>query len=261
MTWPYLGRQPVWCPPRRRARHQGMTHRAVAAMVRTSPQPHPTGPERPPPPVPRRADRALANAAENGFGPDGVYMVSRGWNPQPEGGTSATSEPGNRPISWRSRMPTTPRPTVNGRLRLRAAHRLIVVAVAVLAFGMLAPSATASSAKPFHLSKTCDNTGCLVTASSFRRMPPGTTITYAGPSPDALVATIHAPHGTATGNCNIASVFATPSSPGRCVFDTGTGSLRRLQLDVAVTLDAAGVWHWDGTYRLNHRHHRRHHHH
>lgn len=25
MTWPYLGRQPEWCPPRRCARHQRMT--------------------------------------------------------------------------------------------------------------------------------------------------------------------------------------------------------------------------------------------
>lgn len=144
-------------------------------------------------------------------------------------------------------------------LYIRSIHRLIVVAVTVLAFGMLVPSVSASSAKPFHLSKTCDATGCLVTESSFKRIPAGTTITYEGPGPDALVATIHAPRGTATGNCNIASVFATPSSPGRCVFDTGTGSLRRLHLDVAVTLDAAGVWHWDGTVRL--KHHRHHHHH
>jgi hypothetical protein len=143
---------------------------------------------------------------------------------------------------------------------MRSIHRLIAIAIAVLALGALAPSASAHAKKEFHLSKTCDSSGCLVTLSSFRRMPAGTTITYAGASPDALVATIHAPRGTATGNCNIASVFASPSSPGRCVFDSGTGSLRRLHLDVAVTLDAAGVWHWDGTVRLkHHRHHLRHH--
>ena len=143
-------------------------------------------------------------------------------------------------------------------LRMRSIHRLLVVVLAVLAFGALVPSVSAHSAKAFHLSKTCDATGCLVTASTFKRMPAGTTITYAGSSPDALVATIHAPHGTATGNCNIASVFGSPSSPGRCVFDTGTGSLRRLHLDVAVTLDAGGIWHWDGVVSLKHRHHHHH---
>jgi hypothetical protein len=155
-------------------------------------------------------------------------------------------------------MSPGPMATSNARPRMRSIHRLIVIAITVLALGTLVPSVSAHSAKAFHLSKTCDSTGCLVTISSFKRIPAGTTITYAGSSPDALVATIHAPHGTATGDCNIASVFASPSSPGRCVFDTGTGSLRRLHLDVAVTLDSEGVWHWDGTVRLkHHRHHHR----
>ena len=85
----------------------------------------------------------------------------------------------------------TPRPITGSaaRFRMRSIHTLIVVAITVLALGALVPSVSAHSAKPFHLSKTCDASGCLVTVSSFKRIPAGTTITYAGSSPDALVAT------------------------------------------------------------------------
>jgi hypothetical protein len=127
---------------------------------------------------------------------------------------------------------------------------LLVVCGTVLALSAMAAPAAASSPKPFHLEKTCGGFTCLVTASSFKKIPAGTVISYSGTSLDALVATINVRHGSATGDCNIASVFGDPQVAGRCLFDTGTGRLHRFHLDVAVTLDTTGVWHWDGTYHF-----------
>jgi hypothetical protein len=136
-----------------------------------------------------------------------------------------------------------------GEFTLRSIRKCLVVVAAVLALGLLPASTAASSTKAFHLEKTCSGFTCVVTSSSFRKIPAGTTISYSGTSPDALTAVINVRHGSATGTCNIASVFASPSSPGRCVFNTGTGKLRGIHLDVAVTLDSSGVWHWDGRLR------------
>jgi hypothetical protein len=126
-------------------------------------------------------------------------------------------------------------------------RKLIAGMATIAALAVLAPAASASSEKDFLLEKTCADIGCTVTYSSFKGIPEGTLITYAGSGPAALVATIHAPHGTATGNCNILSVFTT-GADGRCVFGSGTGSLTQFRLDVAVNVDADGLWTWDGTY-------------
>jgi hypothetical protein len=127
-------------------------------------------------------------------------------------------------------------------------RRLLLVIAATLAIGGLVPSVSAAD-KSFHLAKVCSGFTCTITSSSFKGIPAGTQINYTGTSADALVAVIAAPHGTATGNCNIASVFGDPSSPGLCTFDSGTGSLSAFHLTVAVTYDASiDVWSWDGTY-------------
>ena len=55
-------------------------------------------------------------------------------------------------------------------------RRLLVVAATIGALTMLAPMASASSQKAFHLTKVCDDTGCTVTSSSYKAIPPGTRI-------------------------------------------------------------------------------------
>jgi hypothetical protein len=100
----------------------------------------------------------------------------------------------------------------------------------------------------FHLEKVCDTaTHCVVTSSSFKPIAVGTEINYSGPDADHLVAAFDIKNGSATGQCAIGSIFADPSRPGTCRFDTGTGRLGQFHLDVAVTFDGSN-WFWDGTY-------------
>jgi hypothetical protein len=100
----------------------------------------------------------------------------------------------------------------------------------------------------FHLEKVCDtNTHCVVTSSSFKPIAVGTEINYSGPDADHLVAVFGIKNGSATGQCAIGSIFADPSRPGTCRFDTGTGRLAQFHLDVAVAFDGSN-WFWDGTY-------------
>ena len=100
----------------------------------------------------------------------------------------------------------------------------------------------------FQLEKVCDTaTHCVVTSSSFKPIAVGTEINYSGPDADHLVAIFDIKNGSATGRCAIGSIFADPSRPGTCKFDTGTGRLTQFHLDVAVTFDGSN-WFWDGTY-------------
>jgi hypothetical protein len=124
---------------------------------------------------------------------------------------------------------------------------VVVTMIAVLT--ILAPTASASSRKAFHLAKTCDAFPvCVVTASSFNKVPVGTEIAYADASvfPNALLPTIWGRHGTASGVCDLSAIFA-GTGPGTCVFSSGTGSLSSFRAELSVTFDGH-VWSWDGTY-------------
>jgi hypothetical protein len=135
--------------------------------------------------------------------------------------------------------------------RMRSLRRALVVVATIAALTMLAPTASAAAGnggRAFHLAKTCDNTGCTVTSSSDPTIAVDTLITYQGDSPDALVATVNAEHGTAVGHCDILAVFL-GTGPGHCVFTGGTAALQHFSITFEVTLDGGtGVWYWDGTF-------------
>lgn len=131
---------------------------------------------------------------------------------------------------------------------MQSIRKLLAVSTAILALGVLVPAVSAASQKPFHLEKVCDtDTHCVVTASTFKAIPAGTEINYSGPDPDHLVAVLTIKNGSATGRCAIGSIFGDPSTPGSCVFDTGSGRLTQFHLDAAVTFDGTH-WFWDGWY-------------
>jgi hypothetical protein len=129
---------------------------------------------------------------------------------------------------------------------MRSLRTLLVIAGTFAALTVLAPTASASHGRTFHLVKVCDAAGCTVTESNYPQISEDTRITYEGTGPDALVATVHAEHGIAVGNCDISAVFA-GTGPGTCVFQGGTGSLTPFRVTLAVTRHGAD-WFWDGEF-------------
>lgn len=143
---------------------------------------------------------------------------------------------------------------------MRSIRSLVVVAAAILALTIAAPSATAATLHPFHLTKNCSTfTGeipslCKIAVSNVKTIPVGTKIWYQGPvvanayflSSNVLM---DAGHGnTATGYC----IFDTGAGPhvGMCAFWKGKGTLAGFHAIIHVTIDAKGLWHWDGKYYL-----------
>jgi hypothetical protein len=130
---------------------------------------------------------------------------------------------------------------------MRSVRSLILIGTFV-ALAALAPLASASVAKPFHVVKVCEDLACVITSSSYRGIPAGTVINYAVNTDGSLTSVITVAHGTATGRCVLDPIFGDPSSPGTCVFASGTGSLTQFHLNVAVDTVDFVTWTWDGTY-------------
>lgn len=132
---------------------------------------------------------------------------------------------------------------------MRSIRRFLVLVGTMLAIVLVAPTAGASSSRPFHVAKDCAGLSCVITSSSYRTIPAGSVINYSENQDGSLTAVINAPHGSATGRCDLAPIFTT-GDPGRCVFSSGTGALTPFHLDVAVTTTDFVTWYWDGSYSL-----------
>lgn len=150
-------------------------------------------------------------------------------------------------------MSTDQCPATGSHHRLPFVRRLLAVTATIAALAMLAPMASATSEKSFHIAKICvpDGTSCTVTESNYGPIRTGTTISYVGESFDALVATVHVNGGTATGNCDIAAAFDVDGH-GECVFTGGSGPLGHFDVTLAVTFvdlfsDETSLWSWDWT--------------
>jgi len=130
---------------------------------------------------------------------------------------------------------------------MRSIRALIVIG-ALMSVAVTAPIAAASDAKPFHVTKDCAVLTCVITSSSYQGIPAGSVINYSPNSDGSLTAVITVKTGTATGRCDLAPIFGDPSSPGACVFASGTGSLTQFHLNVAVGTVDFVTWTWDGTY-------------
>ena len=96
---------------------------------------------------------------------------------------------------------------------MRSVRSLILIGT-IVALAALAPVASASIAKPFHVVKVCANLSCVITSSSYKRIPAGTVINYTVNTDGSLTSVITVAHGTATGRCVLAPIFGNPSSPG-----------------------------------------------
>ena len=130
---------------------------------------------------------------------------------------------------------------------MRSIRNLALITGALLMLS-LPSSMAAASDKDFHLTKDCDGLTCVVTSSSYRGIPAGTIINYTENEDFSLTSVISTQTGSATGRCVLDAIFGDPSQPGTCDFTSGTGSLTRFHLSVAVDTADFVSWTWDGTY-------------
>lgn len=138
---------------------------------------------------------------------------------------------------------------------MRRTRIIAAVSVATLLIAGPVPGVAASPRiGELHVTKECSEYSglagsfCTFTGSNIKAIDAGDRIVYAVAagvgSLDTDVVIAGGPGGVATGHCTL--VFA--SLPGRCTFSGGTGIFTHFQASVAVSVDAAGLWHWDGTY-------------
>jgi hypothetical protein len=135
---------------------------------------------------------------------------------------------------------------------MRSVRSLVLIGT-IVSVAAVAPLASASNTKPFHAVKDCEALTCVITSSSYRLIPVGSVINYTVNADGSLTSVISAVNGTATGRCVLGPIFGDPSSPGACVFASGTGSLTQFHLNVAVDTVDFVTWTWDGIYTFGSR--------
>ena len=151
-------------------------------------------------------------------------------------------------------MSTDERPAGRFRQRVSSVRRLLVLAAAIAALTMLAPTASASSPLgPIYLTKTCDTlVHCTVqTSLADSPLPVGTEGFYNGPFPvsrlsSEVVLVTPGGAGTATGHCTLSFV----SAVGTCTFARGTGSLAGFHANLTVSTSDWVTFTWAGTYHF-----------
>ena len=132
---------------------------------------------------------------------------------------------------------------------------LLLLAAASLLLAGLAPAAAASPRSgDLHITKECSEytfeagSFCTIESSNIKALARGDRIVYAeaagADSLDTDISIAARPGNIAAGHCTL--VFA--SLPGRCTFWGGTGVFTHFHASVAVSVDATGLVHWDGTY-------------
>jgi len=138
---------------------------------------------------------------------------------------------------------------------MRSKGMSLLAGVAMLVMSVLAPSVMASPrAGALHMTKECSEyTGgagsfCTFTSSNIKAIEAGARIVYAeaagATALDTDVAIAAGPGNVAAGHCTLDFT----ALPGRCTFSGGTGKFNHFHASVAVSVDATGLWHWDGTY-------------
>jgi len=92
---------------------------------------------------------------------------------------------------------------------------------------------------------------CTITSSNLEEIVPGTRVVYAKAAGDGSLDTDVLLDG---GSGNTAAghvVLDLASGTGVATFSGGTGTLTGFEARADVSADAAGLWHWEGTYSLD----------
>jgi hypothetical protein len=134
--------------------------------------------------------------------------------------------------------------------------RMLALVLVVAAAAIVATAGSAGSTKrgaPLHVTKECSEYNgtvgsfCTITSSNIRAITPGMKVVYLAAPGDGVLDSdiaLGSGHGTALGHV----VLDVSTASGRVRFSVGTGRFRGFRADAVVSVDASGVWHWDGTY-------------
>jgi hypothetical protein len=137
-----------------------------------------------------------------------------------------------------------------------------LIAVFMLAAGITALSAAAVASEAgnwprrgaLHITKECSEydgsagSFCTITSSNVRSIKPGMRVVYlqplgsAGLDTDIVLSFGDGP--AAYGHV----VLDGATDRGRVTFSGGTGEFERFRASAVVSVDASGVWHWEGAY-------------
>jgi hypothetical protein len=134
---------------------------------------------------------------------------------------------------------------------MRSIRSLVVLGATMALLAVLVPAVSAAEHKDFNLDKTCAEDAseplgyiCTVQHSDFRWIPAGTDVRYLSQTGNVVDASITIGNGSTSGACVWSS-----DVDAVCTFDTGTGRLTQLHLEVVVTANAdQSIWYWTGTY-------------
>jgi hypothetical protein len=130
---------------------------------------------------------------------------------------------------------------------------LVVVVAGVLATTGSAKQST-KRAGALHVAKECSQYNgsvgsfCTITSSNINAIDPGMRVVYlAAPGGGVLNADIvlSFEHGSAAYGHVVLNLA---TKQGHVTFAGGTGRFTWFNADAAVSVDAGGLWHWDGTY-------------
>jgi hypothetical protein len=137
---------------------------------------------------------------------------------------------------------------------MRSKKLLLAIAAAAAAAGVVAGVGVADATPrsgALHVTKECSeyfgHAGefCTITSSNIPQIKPGMRVVYLQPlSPNGLDSDIVLSKGHGSAAYGHVVLNATTS---RVTFSGGTGAFRGFQAEVDVS-EAAGVWHWDGTF-------------
>jgi hypothetical protein len=134
----------------------------------------------------------------------------------------------------------------------------LALVATVIAAGVVAAAGSAMHATPrsgaLHVTKECSEYNgtvgsfCTITSSNISAIKRGMRVVYLQAPGDGVLDTdimlSFAPGSAAFGHV----VLSLATAEGRVTISGGTGRFRGFHADVVVSLDATGVWHWDGTY-------------
>ena len=138
---------------------------------------------------------------------------------------------------------------------IKAIFGLLLAAVAAGAFAVASSAGTTGSSPrsgALHVTKECSEYNglagafCTITSSNIPQIKAGMRVVYLQPlGQNGLDSDIVLSRGHGSAAYGHVVLNATTS---RVTFSGGRGAFVGFQADVAVSVDADGVWYWDGTY-------------